>query len=92
MLLRIGVIGTGGIGKGHIRRITDTIPNATVVAVNDINTKTVKAVAEEFGARIETDPHKLIFSDDVDAIIIASWDPTHEEFCVSAIRAGKYVF
>ena len=92
MTLRIGVIGTGGIGRGHIQRIIDTTPNATIVAVNDINKDIAISTAEEYGARFESDPHHLIQSEDVDAIVIASWDASHEEFCIASIQAGKHVF
>ena len=34
-MLKIGIIGCGAIGKDHCRRIMDTVPGATVVAVRD---------------------------------------------------------
>jgi len=91
-MIRVGVIGAGGIGRGHIKRIVSGISNAAVVAVNDINSESAKEVATEYGIRYEEDPHQLIRSEDVDAVIVATWDKTHEEFVVSAINAGKYVF
>ena len=36
MTLNIGVIGTGAIGRDHIRRITNTLSGACVTAVTDI--------------------------------------------------------
>lgn len=91
MTVKVGVIGTGGIGQGHIERIMTKVPGATVSAVNDINTEVCKQVAEKWGATFMADPHALINSPEVDAILIASWDPTHEEYCVAAIQAGKPV-
>ena len=35
---------------------------------------------------------ELINDDDVDAIIVCSWGPTHEEYVLAAIAAGKPVF
>ena len=32
-VLKIGIIGCGAIGKDHCRRIIETVPGATVVAV-----------------------------------------------------------
>jgi myo-inositol 2-dehydrogenase/D-chiro-inositol 1-dehydrogenase len=92
MTVRIGVIGTGGIGQGHIERINKYIPGAKVTAVNDVNKEVCKEVAQKYDAKFYDDPNELINSKDVDAILVASWDPTHEQFCVASIKAGKYVF
>lgn len=91
-MLRVGVIGTGGIGRAHVDRIAASIPDARVVAVNDINEESARTVAKQYQVRYEGDPHRLIQSEDVDAVIITTWDKTHEEFVVAAIRTGKYVF
>ena len=37
MTLNIGVIGTGAIGREHIRRLSHTLLGSRVVAVTDIN-------------------------------------------------------
>ena len=91
-MLRVGVIGTGGIGRAHVERIATCIPDAKVVAVNDISEESALAVAGQYGIRCEKDPHALIGAEDVDAVIVTTWDRTHEEFVVSAIREGKHVF
>ena len=91
-MLRIGFIGTGGMGQHHIGNIQSVIPGATVVAVNDANAEVAKKVAASCGALCMEDPYALIRADDVDAVMIASWDPTHEGFSIAAIEAGKYVF
>ncbi|MCQ5128483.1 Gfo/Idh/MocA family oxidoreductase [Butyricicoccus faecihominis] len=91
-MLRIGVIGTGGMGRHHIGNIRSVIPGARVTAVNDANEAIAKQVAADCGARFIAEPRQLIRADDVDAVMIASWDPTHEEFSIAAIEAGKYVF
>ena len=90
--LRVGVIGTGGIGRGHAERLSRFISSAVVTAVNDINEETASATAAVCGAEFLRDPHELILSEKVDAILVASWDRTHEEFVRAAIKAGKPVF
>ena len=37
--LKIGVIGTGRIGKVHIATLVQSVPQAEVVAIADINLK-----------------------------------------------------
>ncbi|WP_020409278.1 Gfo/Idh/MocA family protein [Hahella ganghwensis] len=94
MTVRIGVIGTGAIGEDHARRITNTLTGGEVVAVNDVNTDQARAVVDnlKLNARVYDSGHDLIKADDVDAVLVTSWGPTHEEFVVAAIQAGKYVF
>ena len=46
-VLKIGIIGCGAIGKDHCRRIIETVPGATVVAVSDY----VAAAADETAAK-----------------------------------------
>ncbi|PSJ46821.1 inositol 2-dehydrogenase [Zobellella taiwanensis] len=94
MTIRIGVIGTGAIGADHARRITQTLSGGRVVAVNDVNRAQAEAVVARLGldAKVYDNGHELIQADDVDAVLVTSWGPTHEEFVLSAIAAGKYVF
>jgi myo-inositol 2-dehydrogenase/D-chiro-inositol 1-dehydrogenase len=94
MTLRIGVIGTGAIGEDHIRRITNTLSGAKIVAVTDVNVEQAKAVIknQKLDAKIYETGHDIIQSKEVDAILITSWGPTHEEFVLASIAAGKPVF
>lgn len=94
MSLNIGVIGTGAIGQDHIRRCSFALSGARVVAVNDINQEQAKKVVTDLGieAEIYADGHALIEAANVDAILVTSWGPSHEEFVLSAIKAGKPVF
>ena len=50
MALNIGVIGTGMIGVDHIRRLTEVLPGAAVVAVSDIDRERAQAVADALPA------------------------------------------
>jgi myo-inositol 2-dehydrogenase/D-chiro-inositol 1-dehydrogenase len=75
-----------------VRRIAEGVPGATVVAVTDSELARGVGVAKQYRARFEPDAKGLIDAADVEAVIIASWDPSHEEYCLAAITAGKYVF
>ena len=56
MPLRIGFIGTGGMGQHHIENIRSVIPGAQVTAVNDADDSVARAVAQSCGARYIPDP------------------------------------
>lgn len=91
MDLRIGVIGTGAIGEDHIRRVTNVITGAKVVAVSDINQDKAKKIADRYNAKFYPTGEEVIEAAEVDAVVIASWDPTHAQYVIEAIKAGKFV-
>ncbi|MBC1898841.1 Gfo/Idh/MocA family oxidoreductase [Listeria booriae] len=94
MNLRFGVIGTGAIGREHIKRISQTLAGAEVVAVTDVNQEAAKQVVTDFklNANVYPDDKALIAAEEVDAILVSSWGPAHEASVLAGIEAGKYIF
>ena len=94
MTLRLGIIGTGAIGRDHIRRCTATLPGATVVAASDVDADIARRALAPFNpdGRAYGDGHALIASADVDAVLVTSWGSTHAQYVLAAIAAGKPVF
>ncbi len=93
MTLRIGVIGTGMIGKDHIRRLTHVVSGAQVVAVSDTNEVAAKEAAESLaGVSVHATGEELVADDSVDGVLVCSWGPTHEQYVLAAVQAGKPVF
>lgn len=94
MALRVGVIGTGAIGQDHIRRIHTVLTGAEIAAVTDVDAERARQAIsnQKLHAKLYADGHELIESADVDAVMITSWGPTHEEFVLASIAAGKPVF
>jgi myo-inositol 2-dehydrogenase/D-chiro-inositol 1-dehydrogenase len=82
------------IGKDHIRRLTDVVTGASVVAVTDVDAEVAKKVADGIpgGATVHTNGQSLISDDSVDAVVVCSWGPTHEEYVLASIAANKPVF
>ncbi|MFD8811871.1 Gfo/Idh/MocA family oxidoreductase, partial [Streptomyces sp. NPDC059627] len=79
MTVRVGVVGAGWIGNEHIQRLTHTITGARVTAVTDIDPARATEAAEPVGARVLPDGAAVVAADDVDAVLVTSWGPTHAE-------------
>lgn len=92
MSVKVGVIGTGAIGVEHINRINHKTQDANVTAVSDVNVEIGSKIAQQIGATFFKTGEELIASDDVDVVVVTSWDPTHEKYVLEAIKRGKYVF
>jgi myo-inositol 2-dehydrogenase/D-chiro-inositol 1-dehydrogenase len=91
MTLRIGVVGTGMMGRDHVQRLATSVHNAKVVAVSDVNVEQAKRVGESVEARVYSDGHDLVGDDQVQAVLIASPGFTHEEFTLACLAADKPV-
>jgi len=91
--LKIGVIGTGRIGKVHIATLVQSVPQAEVAAVADIDRNSAKQVAEKFGVMSVTDhPDEIIANKEIDAVAICSSTDTHARYIIEAAKAGKHIF
>jgi myo-inositol 2-dehydrogenase/D-chiro-inositol 1-dehydrogenase len=92
MSLGVGVIGAGVMGAAHVRTIDSALEEAHVAAVSDVDPeRAAAAAAAAGGARAVADPHALIADPAVEAVVVASYDATHEEFVLACLAAGKPV-
>ncbi|SNY48930.1 Gfo/Idh/MocA family oxidoreductase [Paractinoplanes atraurantiacus] len=91
-MLKVGVIGTGMIGQDHIRRMTTVLAGVQVTAVSDVDTVVAASVGAGVGASVHATGGEVIADPSVDAVVVCSWGPTHEEYVLAAIAAGKPVF
>ncbi|MBE7210358.1 MAG: Gfo/Idh/MocA family oxidoreductase [Gluconacetobacter diazotrophicus] len=94
MTIRIGVIGTGAIGRDHMRRLSRVLPGAAVVAASDISAPAAHDALHGLGleGHVFDDGEALAASPEVDAVLVTSFGATHARYVLAAIAAGKPVF
>ena len=92
-VLKIGIIGCGAIGKDHCRRIIETVPGATVVAVSDYVAAAADETAAKYGIKsYGNDCDGMIKDPDVEAVVITSIDPTHHDYVMKTLAEEKWCF
>lgn len=91
--LRVGVIGTGMIGKHHLGQYQQMSADVEVVAVADIREDEARRVAETYGvANVFTDYRKLLAMDEIDAVDVCLHNALHCPVTLDAFAAGKHVY
>lgn len=88
--LRVAVLGVGVMGADHVDRLINRISGARVTVVNDVAVDRAEAIAATApGSRVVTDPFDAIVADDVDAVVLATPGPTHDEQVLACLEAGR---
>ena len=88
----VGVVGAGGMGGMHAENVHTMVANARLVAVSDVDVGRAGKVAEQYGsAAVFADGAELIRDENVEAVVIASPDPTHAPLVLECLKAGKPV-
>ena len=88
-MIRIGVVGVGGMGQSHCRALS-SVKNCQFVAVADIRSSVAQEVAEKHGVKPYAD-HLEMFKE-VDAIIVATPPWYHTQVTIDAAKNGIHVF
>ncbi len=88
-MLKVGVFGTGHLGKFHLNNWKE-IPDAELVGFFDPNDDTAKEVSDKYQLARFLDVDALM--DACDAVDIVAPTTFHFELCKKAIRKGKHVF
>src|SRR6185437_14268537 len=89
--VRMAIIGAGAVSDYHHVPAIRLDPRAVLVAACDENADLLEARQHEWGVRITPDYRELCADPDVDAVIIATPNFTHEPIATAAAAAGKHV-
>ena len=91
--VRIGIIGTGGIAKNHIRSYLK-MPDVEIVAVADLVPGRAEAFLKDFGVEGATcypDHKSMLEHEKLDAVSVCTYNRTHAECAIAALKKGVHV-
>lgn len=101
--IRMAVIGTGGMGGGHVGSFIalnnakrENVHVVAVADVNDLHAKKAKATCEknQEGVAVESyrDYREVLARPDIHGVLIASPEHWHAQMAIDALLAGKDVY
>jgi predicted dehydrogenase len=89
--LRVAVVGTGGVANHHVLSLKKE-PAVEVTACCDLELDRAEAFAARHGiAGVYTDYRKLLESESLDAVSVATSDVAHAPVSIAALEAGLHV-
>lgn len=97
--LRIGLIGSGFMGKAHAfgystaARVFDLLFELELACLADVTEETAAKAAAALGfARSTADWRSLVADPEIDVVNITAPNALHKEMALAAIAAGKHVY
>ncbi|EJL45621.1 oxidoreductase [Brevibacillus agri] len=89
--VKVAVIGAGSISDMHLQSYQQN-DRAQLQAVVDFNEARAKEKAEKYEAAAHySNLEEALADPQIDAVSICTWNNTHADIAVSALRAGKHV-
>ncbi|MEH7308314.1 Gfo/Idh/MocA family protein [Neobacillus drentensis] len=89
--LRVCVIGAGSISDLHFQSYANN-PNAVLHGVYDYSKERAEEKAKKYGIKHVYTSLEEVFNDPhLDAVSICTWNNTHAEISIGALKGGKHV-
>jgi predicted dehydrogenase len=90
--IKFAIIGCGGITlQNHLPGIA-LCPDTKLTALCDVNAAILEKAREQTGVNVvSANYHEIVRRDDVDAVIVATPNVTHDKIVLAAVAAGKHV-
>ncbi len=91
-MIRVAVVGTGGISHAHIKAYLRFPDRCKIVALVDIIPGKAQRVKEQYGldAEVFLDHHEIL-DRDIDLVDVCTPPFVHAEISINALRSGKNV-
>lgn len=88
--LKLGIVGVGGMGRGHVRKLS-AVDFVELVAVADVVKETAHQVGAEYGLKAYTSHEQLLEESGAEAVLIAVPHPFHAKIACDAAARGVHV-
>lgn len=93
-MIRIGIIGCGGIANGKHLPSLAQLPDVEIVAFCDIEIERAQKAQQEYGAegaQVYIDYRELLADKNIDVIHVCTPNISHSSISIAALEAGKHV-
>ena len=93
-IIKVGIIGCGGIGTGKHMPSLAKVPDCEMVAFCDIIPERAEKSAKKFGtpdAKVYTDYKELLKDPEIEVVHVCTPNRSHSFITVDALHAGKHV-
>ncbi len=93
-IVKVGIIGCGGIANGKHMPSLAQVENVQMIAFCDILPERAEKAAKEYGtpdAKVYTDYKELLKNEDVEVVHVLTPNREHADITVDALHAGKHV-
>lgn len=88
-MLKVGIIGCGGISNCHMHGYLAQKDRVEVVACCDINEPKAKEYAERYGiANYYNNCYDMLKAEKLDLVSVCTWNSAHAECSIAALNAG----
>jgi len=89
--IKVAIIGLGNWGECHLKAY-QSLSQVEVVAICDINTSRLNAVADEYGIRGRYDKHtEMLAQENIDLVSITTHETEHYLPAADALKSGKHI-
>lgn len=89
--VRLGFVGTGGIARAHMKRLSE-LPEARVVALSDVSEEALRAASGEYGGSTYTDYREMLDREKLDAVYVCVPPFAHGTIEVDCAERGLHMF
>ena len=91
-MLRLGIIGTGGIAHFHMEAYKKLGERIECVACCDLDYDKADRFAKEFGfAKVYSDCREMMAKEKLDMVSVCTWNKSHAECTIVALEGGANV-
>jgi myo-inositol 2-dehydrogenase/D-chiro-inositol 1-dehydrogenase len=88
--MRLAIVGAGGMGSFHARSLA-TLPEVEIVAIADVRVAAARSLSDEVGGKATSDGLAVASMKDLDGLVIASPEDSHESLVHAALARGTRI-